>query len=205
MTSCDWTQLLSEPLQGPSCPQNFADHFLLQDITGKGILSLYIVGRSSEQYCISPMSEEMMLTLVCQQPTFKCSFRQDWKTASCSGKRQGHVLRHLVVWRRSCKAPWPMKGDCSGGFEEEASRMALYIIRFSGRGSILSLLKRDFQVKIISVTFIYCNLPLPICLWGRNVFFLFKFWGTSRPTERNHVGQERIWMHLEILQYKHWI
>lgn len=170
MTSCDWTQLLSELLQRPSCPQKLVDHFLHQDRRGEGILLLYRAGRSSEQYCIYPMSEEMMLTLVCQQPTFKYSFRQAWKAASCSGKRQGHVLRHLVVWRRACKAPWPMKGDCSGGFEEEASRMALYIIYFSGRGSILSLLKRDFQVKIISVTFIYCVTSLSPLAFGEEMF-----------------------------------
>jgi len=82
----------------------------------------------------------------------------------------------------------------------EAGRIALYIIHFSGRGSILSLLKRDFQVKVISVAYIYnAASPPPTCLRGRSVFFFCKFGDSFRATERNPVGQERIWIYLEIL------
>lgn len=72
-----------------------------------------------------------------------------------------------------------MKGDCSGGFGKEAGRIALYIIHFSGRGSILSVLKREFQVKVLSVTCVcvyVCMvqlLPLPLAL-GEEVFLLLQ-------------------------------
>lgn len=82
-----------------------------------------------------------------------------------------------------------MKGDCSGGFEEEAGRIALYIIYFWGTGSILSLLKRDFQVKVISVIIYMVQPPLLLLALGEEVFSsLGSFEILSEPQIRNPVG-----------------
>lgn len=141
----------------------------------------------------SPMSEEKGLALSATsllQVNLKGvrHFYLQWQKSEAMGWATW-LYRGAV-----CKAPWPMKGDCSGGFEKEAGRMALHIIHFSGRGSILSLLKRDFQVKVLSVTyvciFIYirCNsLPCPLP-WEKKFFSFFEFWGTFRATEKNLVG-----------------